>query len=163
MCEQDDSDLVFDDELWTEADGVDERRPVRVKREPPSLESDAAAAAAGRRSASRLAAHGLWSAKKHPSAHHRKQEHVNDEPKKAPASASSAKAKRRDRQQRQKTGHAASKHDNKAHRKRLAALRIGDDEDMLADGSGSGEGPVPAPPASGTRSKPIDDRFLSCH
>lgn len=140
---QDDSDLVFDDE--PRAEGIEEDRSRRVKREPPpSLESPERQPG-GKRTGSKLAAHGLWNAKKHPNAHGQHE-----------ASKKSAHDKSRKGHRQAKKSRAND--EKKAQHKRLAALRIDDDEDMLADGSGSGDGPEIQPPVAGTRSESLSVR-----
>lgn len=142
---QDDSDLVFDEDvladegtsLWSSLVANS-----RVKREPPSLE-DKGRARHGKsvNGSSRLAAKGLWTG------HHKTKKHdLNHEP--------AIKKKHI------KKGELTKKKHTKRNSKvKPIAVKINvDDEDMLADGSGSGAGPfIPLPPiengGSGTRSK----------
>ena len=118
---------------------VDWSSPVRVKREPPPSLDEGRKTAPGRRpvGGSKLAAHGLWQ------------------------TTTSTKKK-----QQQPHSKSLKKSHSKRHGvKKPMAVKIADDEDMLADGSGSGDGPAfqplappsQGPPPTDTRSENLVD------
>lgn len=126
---QDDSDLVFDDELTGEGTWpVSLAANNRVKREPPPLlEAGRKARRSTASGNSKLASHGLWQTKKK---QHKEQQ---------TDAVKSSNGKK----------HNKSKHSIKS---KKSVVKIHDDEDMmLADGgSGSGDGPeIPLPPIDG--------------
>ncbi len=110
----------------------------RVKREPPPPSLEEGRKTGGRRSTggSKLAAHGLWSQQT------KKKEHQQKPLKKHGKHAAAAALK-----------------------KKKTVVKIADDEDMLADGSGSGDGPsFQGPPPLAPPSQPTGDgtRSESC-
>ncbi|KAI9555097.1 hypothetical protein GHT06_017612 [Daphnia sinensis] len=146
---QDDSDLVFDEEILSE--GGTSVAGSRVKREPPPMLEER-----GRHrqsvhggNGSKLAAKGLWTG------HHKANGQVK---KHHDASSSTTVMKKKVVQPGLKKKH--TKRNSKAKIMKIQA----DDEDMLADGSGSGDGPVipQPPPQSGGVSTPGTRKVYRC-